>query len=144
MANAAYVALAFNESITLSNKAVLAEKAKDYARAASLHSRALELKILAHGQHSIPTAISMNGLGGVLTKLGRLDEAEEMLIKALAIRETQGPRFDLAITREHIGALREAQGRREEAIDIRKKGGLDGMKEVACSNDEVCFLVIPF
>ncbi|CAG8961395.1 hypothetical protein HYFRA_00013343 [Hymenoscyphus fraxineus] len=121
---------AWDKSIDFSNEALQAERTGNYALAAELHARALDLKIIGFGADTVATAISYNGLGGVLTRLGRLDEADEMLTKALAIRERQGPRFDLAITREYIGALREVQDRRKDAIEIRKKGAEGGKKEM--------------
>ncbi|KAI1098200.1 hypothetical protein F4804DRAFT_338460, partial [Jackrogersella minutella] len=48
--------------------------------------------------------------------------ANKALQKALTIREEHGPSLDIAATRDNIGALREAQGRFEEAKEIRLKG----------------------
>lgn len=117
-------------------------KEKSFEQAAKFHSDGLEIQIAAHGEKSIFTAYPLRDVGHVLTKLGRLDEAEEKLMKAHAIWENIATRmkdddqaiFLLAMTQSYIGALREAQGRREEAIKLRKRGG-----RMVCSYDRVCF-----
>ncbi|KAI1755491.1 hypothetical protein F4782DRAFT_488727 [Xylaria castorea] len=119
-------------------------KSKDASRAMqmgrfeesiSLHREALELKLRAYPESSIQAAITHNGLGEALLRAGRLDEADEVLQKALAVRERGGPDLDAAATRENIGALREAQGRFGEARDVRLRGAEAG--HMLCS-DEHC------
>jgi tetratricopeptide (TPR) repeat protein len=78
---------AMNEGVALSNAAVAASRRGDHATAAELHQQALALKIAGHGEASIQTAISFNGLGEEMLALGRLDEAEHALQSALRVRE---------------------------------------------------------
>ncbi|KDQ12449.1 hypothetical protein BOTBODRAFT_416420 [Botryobasidium botryosum FD-172 SS1] len=71
-------------------------------------------------------AITFNELSEDLLQLGKLDEAEKMLGKALRVRDDTsfggmgaGPRMDAAVTRENFAQLREAQGRLADAKEIQ-------------------------
>ncbi|KAI0553029.1 hypothetical protein F4679DRAFT_581119 [Xylaria curta] len=99
----------------------------------SLHRAALEIKLQAYPESSIQVAITYNGLGEAFLRSGRLDEADEVLQKALVVRERDGPALDAAATRENIGALREAQGRFEDARNVRLRGAKKG--HMLCSNE---------
>ncbi|KAI1136046.1 hypothetical protein F5Y05DRAFT_415643 [Hypoxylon sp. FL0543] len=121
-----------SEGVWLSNDAERAMRAGDFDRAISLQRRALALKRRAYPELSIQTAISFNNLGEALFRAGKLDEADEYFQKALAVRETQGPAQDVAATRDNIGALREAQGRFDEAREIRLRGA--EKKQMLCGN----------
>ncbi|TRX89626.1 hypothetical protein FHL15_009535 [Xylaria flabelliformis] len=70
--------------------------------------------------------------------LGATTTAERRL--ALMVRERDGPDLDAAATRENIGALREAQGRFEDARDVRLRGAEKG--HMLCSNEHVSAKII--
>jgi len=116
-------------AIEYSNQAVMASRGGDYAGAVQLHRQALALKLEAYGEDSLQAGISFNGLGDNLMFLGKLDEAEVALGKALRIRDDKefggmgvGPRLDAAVTRDSVAQLREAQGRLVEARELRLRG----------------------
>jgi len=126
-------------AVNYSNQAVAASQAGDYARAVHLHRQALVIKLQAFGEEAVQTAISFNGLGEDLLQLGQLDEAEEMLGKALHVRDDTafgglgaGPRMDAAVTRENVAQLREAQGRLADAKEMRLRG--KGKGEICCGH----------
>ncbi|RYO75957.1 hypothetical protein DL766_007732 [Monosporascus sp. MC13-8B] len=105
----------------------------------ALHLQALDLKLRAYPKLSIQTAITSNALGKTYLRAGRLEEAQESLLKALKARKDQthgglglGPRLDAAATRENVAALREAQGDFEGASEMRLKGAANG--EMLCGN----------
>ncbi|KAI1460985.1 hypothetical protein F4805DRAFT_416204 [Annulohypoxylon moriforme] len=123
------------EAITLSNEATAACQAGQYDEAIRLHQQALALKLRAYPETSIQAAISLNGLGESLLEAGRLEEADEALSKALAVRERDGPSIDAAATRDNIGALREAQGRFADAREVRLRGQQTG--QIMCGNYHV-------
>ncbi|KAI0423501.1 hypothetical protein F5Y09DRAFT_327247 [Xylaria sp. FL1042] len=104
-----------------------------FEEAIALHREALALKLQAYPESSIQVAITHNGLGEAFLRAGKLTEADEVLHKALLVRETDGPDLDAAVTRENIGALREAQGRFAEARDMRLRGAEKG--HMLCSNE---------
>ncbi|KAI0149992.1 hypothetical protein F4776DRAFT_604111 [Hypoxylon sp. NC0597] len=110
-------------------------RAGRFDEAISLHREALALKLRAYPEFSIQAGISYNGLGEALFRAGRLDEADECFQKALAVREAKGPAQDVAATRDNIGALREAQGRLDDAREIRLKGA--EKKQMLCGNYDI-------
>ncbi|KAI1324559.1 hypothetical protein F5Y16DRAFT_423865 [Xylariaceae sp. FL0255] len=116
------LSLANGTAVTKSNQAQLARQRGDAHAAITLHREALALKLRTYPATSIQVAISLNGLGEALMAAGQLEEADEVLAQALAVRETAGPRLDAAATRENIGALREKQGRFAEAAEVRLLG----------------------
>ncbi|KAH8165738.1 hypothetical protein CIB48_g2528 [Xylaria polymorpha] len=118
-----------------SNAASQAMQMGQFEESISLHREALEMKLRAYPESSIQVAITYNGLGEAFLRAGRLEEADEVLHKALIIRERDGPDLDAAATRENIGALREAQGRFPEARDVRLRGAEEG--HMLCSNEHV-------
>ncbi|KAI2630273.1 hypothetical protein GGS26DRAFT_591567 [Hypomontagnella submonticulosa] len=119
-------------AIGLSNQADACMNAGQIDDAIALHQEALVLKLRFCPEMSIQTGITYNGLGAALIRAGRLDEADEVLQKAFTIRQAEGPRLDAADTRDNIGALREAQGRFEEAREMRLKGS--EKNEIMCGN----------
>ncbi|OTB04380.1 hypothetical protein M426DRAFT_11526 [Hypoxylon sp. CI-4A] len=116
------VVAANTDAVALSNRAGAAMQQGRYQEAAALHAQALALKLRAYPESSIQAGISLNGLGEALTRSGELEDAEKALLKALATRESGGPRIDAAVTRDNVGALREAQGRFEDAREVRLRG----------------------
>ncbi|KZS92475.1 hypothetical protein SISNIDRAFT_455676 [Sistotremastrum niveocremeum HHB9708] len=128
-------------AIEISNRATQASMSGDYRTAAALHRQALALKLKTFPETSVQAAISFNGLGESLLSLQDLSGAEEALSKALRVRDDktfgglgEGPRFDAAVTRENMAQLREAQGRFEEAKEMRMRGKSKG--HIACGNDK--------
>ncbi|KAI1384887.1 uncharacterized protein F4822DRAFT_376413 [Hypoxylon trugodes] len=120
------------DAITLSNEAGVAVQTEQYDEAIRLHQQALQLKLRAYPETSMQAAITFNGLGEAFLGAGRLDEADEAFAKALAVREREDPRADAAATRDNIGAVREAQGRFDEARQMRLRGREKG--EMMCGN----------
>jgi tetratricopeptide (TPR) repeat protein len=142
---------AFIEANTIAvdknNAANIARKAGRYGEAISLHKEALELKLRAFGEESVQAAISYNALGEVYLQAGELSEAEKVFAKALKARDNVafgglelGPRNDAAATRDNIAQLREAQGRFEEAKEMRLKGA--DRSETMCGNYDVRILTL--
>jgi hypothetical protein len=81
-------------------------------------------------------------LGEACLSAGRLDDADHALTRALKIREATaagglglGPRLDAAATRDNLAALREAQGRFDDAKALRLMGREE--KEILCGFSEV-------
>lgn len=72
---------------SLNNQAIELERVGNYVGAEAKHLEALHLKILGSGEYSIHVAITRNGLGELYIKMGKLDEAQEQLEKAVAVRE---------------------------------------------------------
>ncbi|KAI0384030.1 hypothetical protein F5Y04DRAFT_293441 [Hypomontagnella monticulosa] len=122
----------YRDAISLSNQASLAMEAGQIDKSIKIHRRALSLKLRLFSETSLEASITYNGLGTALIRAGRFDEAEEFLQKAFNVREPDGPREDAADTRDTIAALREAQGRFEEAREMRLKGS--EKNEIMCGN----------
>ncbi|RYC62660.1 hypothetical protein CHU98_g3563 [Xylaria longipes] len=120
-------------AVSKSNAASRAMQMGRFEESIALHREALEIKLRAYSESSIQAAITYNGLGEAFLRAGRLEEADEVLHKALVVRERDGPNLDAAATRENIGALREAQGRFAEARDVRLRGAEKG--HMLCSNE---------
>jgi len=142
-ANAAIDAFA---SIGDSNQASTLFTAGRYREAIEMHKKVLATKVRAHGDESVPVALTYNAMGESYLKMGSLVEAEEVFLKALHVRDDKafgglglGPRNDAAATRDNIGQLREAQGRFEEARNIRLKGVDKG--EMMCGSYQVLLTV---
>lgn len=134
-ANKAAFVAANTEAVDLSNAASRAMREERFDESISLHQQALALKLRAYPETSIQAAISLNGLGEALLRGNRLQEADEAFEKAIAVRESGGPRIDAAVTRDNIGALREAQQRFPEAREVRLRG--QGSNEIMCGNPKV-------
>ncbi|KAJ7072808.1 hypothetical protein C8F01DRAFT_972386 [Mycena amicta] len=133
-------------AVQKSNKAQVAKSAGRFDEAIALHREALALKVAAYSEASVQAAISLNGLGEACISAGRLPEADEALTKALKVREAGdmgglglGPRIDAAVTRDNLAALREAQGRFDDARALRLAG--DPKDQIMCGNDKVSFLL---
>ncbi|KAI1091541.1 hypothetical protein F5B19DRAFT_458082 [Rostrohypoxylon terebratum] len=120
------------DAIDLSNQASAALEAGRVDESISLHRRALALKLRSNPDLCVQTGITYNGLGTALLRAGRIDEADEALSKALRIREKEGLIRDTADTRDMMGQLREAQGRFEEAREVRLRG--ESKNNIMCGN----------
>lgn len=105
----------------------------DFRGAEHCHRRAIELKEECFGRDHTSTALSYNGLGELYIRMGRIDEAEEYLNRALRARRNDGPVEDLVATRDNLGQVYEMRGDFLGARDIRVEGFPDHM---CCSNVE--------
>ena len=73
----------------------------------------------------------------------RCEESEEALRKSLHVRDNEelgglgeGPRQDAAATRDNLAQVFEAQGKMDQAREMRMKGAANG--ETMCGSYEVC------
>ncbi|KAG9219669.1 hypothetical protein CCMSSC00406_0006009 [Pleurotus cornucopiae] len=124
-------AAATMEGIQLNNQALQAERMGNLQEAERLHLRAVEIKEQGVGPNAVTTALSRNGLGELYLKMGRLDEAEDNLNKALEVRKGAGPAFDAAVTRENLAQLYEVRGNMSAAKEMRLAGAPNN---IACGN----------
>ncbi|KIO22957.1 hypothetical protein M407DRAFT_78674, partial [Tulasnella calospora MUT 4182] len=94
------------------------------------HRQALELKIANFGTDSLNTAFGYNALGEALLRKDEFAEAEEVLIKAIVIREAKGPAFNAAVSRENLACVYETQGRWAQAKELRTRN----REKMVCSH----------
>lgn len=87
------------------------------------------------------TAKCYNGLGDLYIKLGRLEEAEEYLSRALQVRSS-GPLFDAAVTRDNLGCIYEMKGDIQKAREMRitDEHVICGLYEVCCALYIICVI----
>lgn len=98
----------------------------DPQEAERLHREVLRFKQQTHGPGSVAAGTSYNSLGSLLRKRGGLQEAEEMLRKAVEIREAHPAEwFDAAVSRDELACVLQAAGRADEARQMRLKAGPD-------------------
>src|SRR5690242_3948135 len=145
----------------LNNEATQLEMAGDFAASEAKYLEALQIRRSAPGIPDISVALTLNALGELYLKMGRLDDAERMLIDADAIRSgkysvlptpyrpygchwscaitngnlTDEDDFDCACTRDNIGRLYEMKGDFDKAKEWRLKG-LEN-NHMLCSNFDV-------
>ncbi|KAG8944110.1 hypothetical protein FRC04_002148 [Tulasnella sp. 424] len=121
----------FQASI-LSNQALARRDGGDYAGAEQLYKQVLEIKINAGGSKSVHAAISYNALGETQLELGKLEQAEENLSRAVEIRENdgQGSAFDAAVSRENLARVYEVKGLWDQARQVRTKN----FSQMVCSH----------
>ncbi|KAI0073139.1 hypothetical protein K474DRAFT_1666980 [Panus rudis PR-1116 ss-1] len=122
---------AMSEGTRLNNAALFASNSGNLVQAEHLHKEAIKVKEAGLGNNHTSTAISYNALGEVYIKLKRLDEAEDYLKRALAVRGEDGPTLDAAVTRDNLGRVYEMKGDFAKANQIRRRS--DKTKMV-CSN----------
>jgi len=109
-------------------------------RGTELLEQALALRQSHAGPESAATADSLNRLGNVHRRFGRLKEAEPMLVRALRWRRSHGPvDHDLADSYNNVGLLQnelgwyqQAEASLREAIELhRRVGGVDTTQAAA-------------
>ncbi|MCX7630558.1 MAG: tetratricopeptide repeat protein [Geminicoccaceae bacterium] len=84
--------------------------------AARAFERVLELAERALGPDDPRLAVDLNNLGEVYRRLGRLDEAAQLLQRAIRLDEAAGGRSPaLAVSLNNLGLVRLSQGRLAEA-----------------------------
>ncbi|CAL1695770.1 unnamed protein product [Somion occarium] len=123
-------AMAVMQASGLNNEALQCMRTGDHAGAEHLHKQAIQVKEVGLGTDHITTALSYNALGETYVAMGRLDEAEDYLGRALRVRATQGPAMDAAVTRDNLGRVCEMRGDLAKAREIRT---LD-QSHVACGH----------
>lgn len=111
----------------LNNQALEAERDGDLLRAESLHLEAIAIKEKGVDPDAVSTALSRNALGELYIKLGRVDDAEVNLKKAVAIRNHAGPAFDAAVSRENLAQLYEIRENLKLAKETRLYGAPDNL-----------------
>lgn len=126
-------AMAVMQASGLNNEALQCMRTGDHAGAEHLHKQAIQVKEVGLGTDHITTALSYNALGETYVAMGRLDEAEDYLGRALRVRATQGPAMDAAVTRDNLGRVCEMRGDLAKAREIRT---LD-QSHVACGHYDV-------
>uniref|UniRef100_A0A8H8CQV9 Tetratricopeptide repeat protein n=1 Tax=Psilocybe cubensis TaxID=181762 RepID=A0A8H8CQV9_PSICU len=109
-------------AIQLNNQALQASCSGDFKTAEQLHLEAISLKETSLGTNNPTTGLTYNALGELYLKMGRLDEAEVFLSKAIQVRNTSGPPFDAAVSRENMAQLYELRGNLANAKKIRLMG----------------------
>lgn len=127
-------ARALSEGVSLNNQGRARLNQGDYEGAERFYRRALELKLAGLGVNNSSTALSYNALGEAYIKLGRLDEAEDHVKKAVSIAMECGPSWDLAYYRENLGVVYEMKGDLKMANEIRRRGASDG---ILCAYEKV-------
>jgi len=88
-----------------------------YSKAAPLFEGAYETRVQLLGDEHPDVAASLSALGGLLVYQGRYDEAEQMLLRAVEICETNPGQDDSALAgyQHNLAVLYERQGRYDEA-----------------------------
>ncbi|POM70400.1 Zinc ion binding protein [Phytophthora palmivora] len=83
----------------------------------------------AAGFDEVSVALTQNELGGVLRQLGELDEALELLNKALEVRDRSDEKAGISLalrdgnlTRDEIAKVYEAKGDCVKALEVRQPG----------------------
>jgi len=107
------------DAAELNNQAMALSRQGDDAGSERLHLRALDLKLRAVGENNSITAITLNALGELYLKMGRISDAEEQLKKAVSVRMKSGTAFDAAVSVENLGRVHEEKGDLEEARRVR-------------------------
>jgi len=97
-------------ALSLHRQAYHARKRGDYATAERLWIEVLAIKdgIMPGGADSEGSALTRNAMGELYLKMGRYDEAEKLLKKAMSVRGRTS--FDAAMTRENLARVYEHKG----------------------------------
>ncbi|EEY65489.1 uncharacterized protein PITG_16800 [Phytophthora infestans T30-4] len=121
-------AAAYMELVDRSNECTKLIKVGKLKEAEKLLRNVLARKPAA-GFDEVSVALTQNELGGVLRQLGEMDEALELLTKALEVRDRADEEADIItalrdgnITRDEIGKVYEAKGDCANALGVRQLG----------------------
>lgn len=120
----------------LNNAALALRKAGDLKGAERLDLQAIRVKEAGLGKDHISTAISYNSLGEVYIRMGKLDEAEPYLLRALEVRRVDGPKSDLAGTLDNLAQIYEMRGDLNKAREYRREGPM------CCGSYDVSFRLL--
>ncbi|GBE77960.1 hypothetical protein SCP_0108420 [Sparassis crispa] len=131
-----------HEALRFNNEAQRLSREGDYRGAERLHLRAIALKEQGYGLNHFTTALSWNALGELYIEMGRLDESEDYLKKAVRVRnaaaaENDSHAFDAAVSRDNLARIYEMRGDMKQAKATRLSGG---QTNLACSNFSVCYI----
>ncbi|KAF9494458.1 hypothetical protein BDN71DRAFT_978240 [Pleurotus eryngii] len=127
-------AVAAFEASDLNTQAYQAQRSGNLQEAERLYLLAIELKERSSGPNTMTVATSRGMLGEVYLKMGKIEEAEDNLKKAMAvISESGASSFNAAVTRENLAQLAEMKGEMGEAKALRLGGA---SHTVACANSE--------
>ena len=88
------------------------------------------------GPNSSSSGLSWNKLGEIQFEMGKITEAEPSLKRAVEIREGLGEDFDTAVSRDNLARVYEAQGRMDEAREMRLRGRAS--QNISCGSFKVC------
>lgn len=106
----------------LGERANAAYNAGRYAEAAELYRQILELREQRLGDEAMPTLQVMSRLGVSLIELGRFDEAEMLMRRAVAAAEQAGgDNAGVATALNGLGAALRRQGRGAEAEQVLRR-----------------------
>ncbi|KAH9950356.1 hypothetical protein B0H21DRAFT_723087 [Amylocystis lapponica] len=122
---------AIRQGTAFNNQAMQLSNSGDLQGAERLYLRAIAIKEHGLGLDHPTTALSWNAIGELYIQLGRLDEAEDYLSKAVRVRNVRGGVFDGAVSRENLAQVYEMRGNLQQAKDMRMSGAPD---KFACSN----------
>ena len=88
-------------------EAFQASERGDYATAERLWIEVLATKdaVMTGGAESEGSAMTRNAMGELYLKMGRYDDAEKMLKKAVSVREKVGTPLDAATSRENLAQV---------------------------------------
>lgn len=84
---------------------------------------------------SSSAGLSWNKLGEIQHEMGKVNEAEKSLKKAVDIRESLGEDFDTSVSRDNLARVYEEQGRMEDARQMRLRGR--PAQNISCGNFSV-------
>ncbi|KAL4262912.1 MUB1/samB family protein [Pleurotus pulmonarius] len=127
-------AVAAFDTFELNTQAYQAQRAGNLEEAERLFLHTIELKERHSGPNSVTVATSRGMLGEVYLKMGKIEEAEYNLKKAMEVMsQTGASSFNTAITRENLAQLAEMKGDMGEAKALRLGGAPNVM---ACANSE--------
>lgn len=129
----------FTLACSLTNEAYEQAHRGRYADAERLHARSLQLKAGSVGLQHVSVATSYNGLGEAQMNLGRLDEAEDNLRKAITFREAFNQVYETACSKESLAQVYEMRGDLAQAKEFRKQWG--GKEIMVCSYSDVSFRI---
>ncbi|KAF4574293.1 hypothetical protein EYR40_005989 [Pleurotus pulmonarius] len=128
-------AVAAFDTFELNTQAYQAQRAGNLEEAERLFLHTIELKERHSGPNSVTVATSRGMLGEVYLKMGKIEEAEYNLKKAMEVMsQTGASSFNTAITRENLAQLAEMKGDMGEAKALRLGGAPNVM---ACANSEI-------
>ncbi|XP_037025187.1 uncharacterized protein LOC119066695 [Bradysia coprophila] len=113
----------------INNDALLLEKAGKHEEAEVKYLEALRMKEQCSRATALGVALTQNALGELYMKMGRLDEAYELLQKAYQARRVINS-FDKTCTADNLGRLFEMKGDPVKAAEWRT---VNGPNRLICS-----------
>ncbi len=126
------------KALNLHQQAFQAKERGDYATAERLWIEVLAIKdaIMPGGADSEGSALTRNAMGELYLKMGRYDEAEKLLKKAVSVRERVGNAFDAAVSRENLAQVYEHKGN----LALARATRISVSNSMVCGDNNVCML----